>query len=93
MAHLKITTNTNADAVWLWELIKKLGYMVEVLFDSSSGDIVLVNRDIPSQNPCCKPVTEISQGSSNPSGFVITNKPSGRSNDHSRKKTARKRRK
>ncbi|MEA5257169.1 hypothetical protein VB264_05180 [Arcicella aquatica] len=63
MAQLIINTPTDGDAVWLWELCKKLGYGVEAVHfgdcplpDWNSGDVVLEKEKVYGKGAGREPV-------------------------------------
>lgn len=50
MAKISVHTSTNADGVWLWELLKKLGYNVEVVFDCTGSHSMLCSEQLLQQS-------------------------------------------
>ena len=61
MAKINIRFETDGEAVWFWELCKKLGYKVEVCFgnvtDVLVGDVA-IHGDACSEQEGCKRCTK-----------------------------------
>ena len=87
MATIKIIADSNADAVWVWELVKKLGYEVEVVFDCPD-DVQPNNRcELLPKNEASKLLAEIIRVPPKESRFVgYDNQIGGKVHQDKRKK-------
>lgn len=70
MATIKIIADSNADAVWIWELLKKLGYEVEVVFDCSDSIQLNHRRELLQKNEARQLLNELIRSSQKESRFV-----------------------
>ena len=74
MAKLTIITDTDSCAVWVWELLKKLGYSVEVVFCCDNHYPICHHDALLSQDEGVKQLTQACENARKESRFTLTSK-------------------
>lgn len=93
MAKLTIITDNDSCAVWVWELLKKLGYSVEVVFGCDNHYPVCHHDALLPQVEGIKKLTKQCEDSRKESGFTLTSEQFNRKINHSKSSKYPKKRK
>jgi hypothetical protein len=72
MAKLTIITDNDSSAFWVWELLKKLGYSVEVVFGCDNHYPVCHHDALLPQDEGVKQLTQECQNARKESRFTLT---------------------
>lgn len=84
MAKLTIITDTDSCAVWVWELLKKLGYSVEVVFGCDNHYPICHHHELLPQVEGVKQLTQACENARKESRFTLTSEQLTRKINHSK---------